>query len=201
MSQLDVRARLPLVDMALPALRALTLAQYQQFARCFEALVQADERISLFEWTLHQVLMRHLRTQFEPARPPQIRYYGLQRLAEPCSVVLSALARASEYDDQAALNAAAKHLPEVDVRLLPPHAAGLSRLQDALRALAQTAPKLRARLVDACGAAICADAAVEAAEAELLRAICDMLDCPMPPLLPGQEVSPSLVAPREPTRV
>jgi hypothetical protein len=25
-----------------------------------------------------------------------------------------------------------------------------------------------------------------------LRAICDMLDCPMPPLLPGQDVSPSL---------
>ena len=32
------------------------------------------------------------------------------------------------------------------------------------------------------------------AEAELLRAICDMLDCPMPPLLAGQEVSPSLFA-------
>jgi hypothetical protein len=56
-------------------------------------------------------------------------------------------------------------------------------------------------LVDACAAAICADAAVDVAEAELLRAICDMLDCPMPPLLPGQPVSPSPIAAREPSRV
>ena len=34
-----------------------------------------------------------------------------------------------------------------------------------------------------------ADAAVSVEEAELLRAVCDMLDCPMPPLLPGQTVS------------
>jgi hypothetical protein len=26
---------------------------------------------------------------------------------------------------------------------------------------------------------------VTVAEAELLRGVCDMLDCPMPPLLPG----------------
>ena len=61
-----------------------------------------------------------------------------------------------------------------------------------LRELAQTAPQLRARLVDACAACICADLSVGVEEAELLRAICDMLNCPMPPLLPGQEVSPSL---------
>ena len=29
------------------------------------------------------------------------------------------------------------------------------------------------------------DASVESARAELLRGVCDMLDCPMPPLLPG----------------
>jgi Zn-dependent protease with chaperone function len=201
MNQLDVRSRLPLVDMTLPALRALSLPQYQQFARCFEELVRADERIGLLEWALHQILMRHLRPQFEPVRPRQIRHYGLQRLAGPCSVVLSALARASQHADEVAFNAAARHLPDVAVRLLPAEASGLDQLHDALRELAHTAPKLRARLVDACGAAICADAAVNVAEAELLRAICDMLDCPMPPLLPGQEVSPSLVAPREPTRV
>jgi hypothetical protein len=44
-------------------------------------------------------------------------------------------------------------------------------------------------LVDASAAAICADAEVRVEEAELLRGICDMLDCPMPPLLPGQRVA------------
>ncbi|MEX0613299.1 MAG: M48 family metalloprotease, partial [Pirellulales bacterium] len=201
MNQLDARARLPLVDMTLPALRALSLPQYQVFARCFEELVRADQRLGLFEWALHQILMRHLRPQFEPVRPPQIKYYGLQRLAEPCSVLLSALARASQHDDEVAFEAGARQLPDVAIRLLPRDACGFKELSGALRELAHVAPKQRARLVDACAAAICADSSIIVAEAELLRAICDMLDCPMPPLLPGQGVSPSFTAPREPSRV
>jgi hypothetical protein len=39
--------------------------------------------------------------------------------------------------------------------------------------------------VDACAATICADREVSVGEAELLRGVCDMLGCPMPPLLPG----------------
>jgi len=188
--KLDVRARLPLVDMTLPALRAMSRSQFQDFARCFDKLVRADQRMALFEWTLQQVLMRHLRPQFEPVRPQPIKYYGLQRLSGPCSVLLSALARECQHEDDVAFRAGARHLPEVAVRLLPPEASGLSELSDALRELVQAAPKLRQRLVDACAACISADAAVTVVEAELLRAICDMLECPLPPLLPGQEVIP-----------
>ena len=201
MNQLDVRARLPLIDMTMPALRALSLPQYQQFARSFDQLVRADKRLGLFEWALQQILLRHLKPQFEPVKPPQTRYYGLQRLTGPCSVLLSALARESRHDDTAAFDAGARQLPDVPVELLPRETYGLNQLHDALGELTHAAPKQRARLVNACGAAICADAAVGVAEAELLRAICDMLDCPMPPLLPGQEVAPLPVTAREPSRV
>ena len=129
---LDVRAYLPLVDMTLPALRALSPSQYQEFTKCFVALVQADQRLGLFEWTLHQILLRHLRPQFERVRPPQILYYGLQRLAEPCSVLLSTLARASQSDDQAAFDSGARQLPDVAVQLLPPELCELNTLQQAL---------------------------------------------------------------------
>lgn len=191
-NQVDVRAMLPLVDMTLPALRALSPAQYQQFSQCFVQLVRADDRIGLFEWTLHQILLRHLRPQFEKARPPQIRYYGLQKLGEPISILFSALARASQYDDPQAFQAGAHHVPEVSVQLLPTGECALGKLDEALQTLRQTAPKLRARLVDATAACICSDSAVTIEEGELLRAVCDMLDCPMPPLLAGQEVSPKL---------
>jgi Zn-dependent protease with chaperone function len=195
-NQLDVRAFLPLVDMTLPALRALSTSQYQEFSQCFVQLVQADKRLGLFEWTLHQILLRHLRPQFETVRPTQIRYYGLQQLGQQISVLLSTLARASQHNDDVAFAAGTRHLTEVPVRMLPPEECSVSALDTALRELAQTAPKLRARLVDACAACICADASVSLEEGELLRAVCDMLDCPMPPLLPGQSVSPSLFAPR-----
>jgi hypothetical protein len=199
-NQVDTRALLPLVDMTLPALRALSPAQYQDFSRCFILLAQADQRLGLFEWTLHQILLRHLRPQFETVRPPQIKYYGFQQLGEQISVLLSTLAHASQHDDEAAFQAGVKHLSEVPVQLLPREQCGVGQLDAALRELAQVAPKLRARLVDACAACICADMAVSVEEGELLRAICDMLNCPMPPLLPGQEVSPSLFSAQQGTR-
>jgi Zn-dependent protease with chaperone function len=199
--QLDVRARLPLVDMTLPALRALSPLQYDQFMRCFTELVHADDRLGLFEWTLHQILLRHLRPQFERVRYPRVMYYSLQQLSHQCSVLLSALARASQHDDEVAFQAGAEHLGDVLVRLLSADDCGLTRLEQALQQLAQAEPKLRARLVDACAACICADGKVKVGEGELLRAICDMLNCPMPPLLPGQDVSPSLISPREHSRV
>jgi Zn-dependent protease with chaperone function len=188
-SRLDVRARLPLVDMALPALRAMSASQYREFMECFQALVEADRRIALFEWTLQQILLRHLRPQFEPVRRPPIAYYGLQRLGEPISVLLSALARASQGADASAFSAGAGRIPEVTVQLVGKEESSLNRLKGALRELQRVAPPERRRLVDACAATICADAKVTVNEGELLRAVCDMLDCPLPPLLPGQAVS------------
>ena len=196
----DVRARLPLVDMALPALRALSPAQYQSFSRCFVKLVQADKRLGMFEWVLHQILLRHLRPQFEPVKRQQTRYYGLQRLGEPCSILLSSLARASQGDVRKAFDSGAQHIADVPVRLLAPEECKLSALQNALQELAAVAISHRARLISACAATICSDAAVNFQEAELLRAICDLLDCPMPPLVAGQSVSPAMFQPQNQQR-
>ena len=189
--QLDARIRLPLVDMSLPALRAMAKSQYVEFSRAFTKLVEADQRLGLFEWTLHRILLRHLRPQFEEAAAPRIAYYGLQRLAEPCSVLLSTLAYAGNTVAEArtAFAEAAGHLPKVKLELLPTGECGLLQLDKALNELAQVAVKHRERLIDACAAAICADDEVKIREAELLRGISDMLNCPMPPLLPGQQVS------------
>jgi hypothetical protein len=155
----------------------------------------------LFEWTLHHILLRHLRPQFETVRPPQVVYYGLQHLSQQISILLSALAQASQSDDEAAFAAGAQQLPEVSLTRLPSDSYSLSQLDEALRDLAQAAPKLRERLVNACAACISADAKATVDECELLRAVCDMLNCPMPPLVAGQEVSPSLFTSREASSV
>jgi len=211
--QLDLRARLPLVDMTLPALRAMAPPQYETFSHCFRELVAADHKIGLFEWTLHRVLLRHLQPQFRPIRPHPIRYYGLRRLAGPCSTLFSALAYSglstlaqvangaqaeSQHGNQSgnrfkqetqAFAAAARLLPEVPLRLLPPETCHLTNLDEALKTLTYVSAKQRQRLIDAAAAVICADGQVQIREAELLRAISDMLDCPMPPLLPGQPLA------------
>lgn len=190
-SSIDVRSRLPLVDLALPTLRALAPAQFRDFDRCFRELVQADNRIGLFEWTLAQILMRNLRPQFETVKPTQVRYYGLAKLGHPCSVLLSTLARSGHAASlpETAFAAGTASLPEISLTLLPADDCGLGPLRSALAELVSAAPKLRLRLVEACAATICADNVATVEEAELLRGIADLLNCPMPPILAGQQVN------------
>ncbi len=182
---LDVRTRLPIIDLAIPSLRAMCQSQYIEFKNCFVHLAKADGKIDLFEWTLSQVLMRHLKPQFEPARPTRTNYYNLKQLGQQCSTLLSVVASVGNAEDVAKLSFArgADHLPELQLVQHPGGEDAFEKLRVALGTLSTVVAKQRGRVVDACAAAICADDHVTWQEAELLRGISDLLDCPMPPLL------------------
>jgi uncharacterized tellurite resistance protein B-like protein len=182
---LDIRARLPLIDLALPSLKAMSMKQYQDFSHCFVSLAKADRQINLFEWMLAQVVMRHLQPQFDVVKSPPVQYYGMQRLQSECATLLSTVASAGNSEERAAeaFEAGAQLLPELRLKRVPRKECHLAGLQDVLAKLDRVSAKHRGRLVDACAAAICADGHVTWQEAELLRGISDLLDCPMPPLL------------------
>ncbi|MCA9134837.1 MAG: hypothetical protein KDA45_16830, partial [Planctomycetales bacterium] len=188
---LDVRSRLPLIDLALPALRAMSAEQYREFRQCFVKLAQADQQIDLFEWMLSQVLLRHLRPQFERVRTPRIHYYGLQQLGRECGELLSMVAAAGNSPEvaQASFRRGAGQLPELKLHQHSRTPKSLDDLRQILGKLARVAPKHRARIVDACAETICHDQHVTWQEAELLRGISDLLDCPMPPLLVTKPVA------------
>jgi Zn-dependent protease with chaperone function len=186
---LEARFRLPLIDIALPSLCALSTDQYQAFKTNLRALVVADEKIELFEWVLQRMVFTHLRPHFERVKPPRVRHISKRKLSEPCAVVLSILAHAgspSETSIRTAFELGASQLPGIDTALLPRERAGLRELDCALEELGEAKLSTREQLLRACAACIAADRKVTHAEAELLRAIADGIGCPMPPLLPGQ---------------
>jgi hypothetical protein len=183
---LDVRVRLPLLEIALPALRALTPAQYQPFKQNVGDLVQADDHIDLFEWSLQRILLRDLETQYGTVTPPRIRYHTLASLQPQCEVLLSMLAHAGQRGVEAAQNAFAlawQQLELPEARLRPVDACGLDALDAALAALEEAAPRVKRRILHGAVTCITADRTVTATEAELLRATSASLGCPMPPLL------------------
>jgi Zn-dependent protease with chaperone function len=189
---LDARFRLPLIDLALPALRALSPSQYQAFETNVGALVTADQKIDLFEWTLQRVLLAHLRPHFEHVRPPRVRHASLHRVTAQCEVVLSILAYAggrSEEQRHAAFAQGASRLCDLKIELLSVDRCGLADLDLALQQLSRVDAASTQKLLAACAACIAADRHVTQAEGELLRAIADALGCPMPPLLPGQPLA------------
>jgi hypothetical protein len=186
---LEARYRLPLIDIALPSLRALSADQYQAFKTNLRALVVADEKIELFEWVLQRMVFTYLRPHFERVKPPRVRQISPRKLSEPCAVVLSILAHAGspgEASIRSAFEMGAAQLPGIDTALLPREGAGLRELDRALAVLREAKASTREQLLRACAACITTDREVTQAEGELLRAIADGIGCPMPPLLPGQ---------------
>ena len=60
----------------------------------------------------------------------------------------------------------------------------------ALERLGQAVPQIKKNVLNACAQTVAADEIVQEREAELLRAVADSLDCPIPLfVLPQQEIT------------
>jgi Zn-dependent protease with chaperone function/uncharacterized tellurite resistance protein B-like protein len=187
-------AKLPLVDLALPGLRQLSPTQYQQFSKAIQALIEADGEIDLFEYVLQKIVLRHLDTQFNGARKNVVQYYALKPLAPDCSVLLSALAHVGSDDPaqcEAAFQQGAQGLSRFAQAPLVYVAADqcdLPQVDAALNRLNQAVPQIKKNVLNACVQVVAADGVIQEMEAELLRAVADALDCPMPPFLQPKEM-------------
>jgi Zn-dependent protease with chaperone function len=192
LQSLDPRVKLPLIDLSLPALRHLDPAEYHQFAQLVQDLIESDSAIDLFEYTLQKRLFRHLRPYYELVAPPPRSYFSLESLVEECSVLLSALAhlgQENESAEAAAFQRGADYLdaPQGAVQLLSGESRSLARVDSALDRLAQASPSVKRNVLLACAQTVAADGQVLCREAELLRAIADALDCPIPPFIEALE--------------
>jgi hypothetical protein len=184
--KLDPRAKLPVADLAIGALRRMAREQFDYFTHLLETLAAADEQVDLFEFSLSKLVIRHLEPHFLKERKKVAQVYSLKRLGHECSVLISSLACTAGSDAetiQTAYQAGAAHLAAAtELNQLPAAECGLQELDQALVALVGVGPNLKRQLIEAAAAAVSADGYLQIQEAELLRAISDSLDCPMPPL-------------------
>jgi hypothetical protein len=162
----------------MPALVCLTEGQGDRFLTVLDRLIGADGRTSLFEYALRRMVRHRLRPTANPGRAT----------GADLRVLLSALARAGNPDDAAAAQALAVGARRLGLAagagdLLPVADCGWVALDGALDRLAGGQPVARRRLLEACADTVAADGRVRREEAELIRAIADSLDCPIPPLL------------------
>jgi Zn-dependent protease with chaperone function len=184
-------AKLPLVNLALPALRHFSPAQYEQFSKTIQSLIESDDQVDLFEYVLQKIVLRHLDPQFNGARKPVVQYYTLKPLAGDCAVLLSALAYVGQDEPdkiQIAFQQGAQVLNyalQGQLGLVPQAQCDLEQVDATLNRLAQSVPQIKKNVLNACAATVAADGVIQEGEAELLRAIADTLDCPMPPFIPA----------------
>ena len=157
-----------------------------------QKLVECDGEIDLLEYVLQKVVLRHLEPHFAPARKPVIQYYALKPLAADCAVLLSGLAHlghdapdkvAFAFQQGAQL---LSYAAQVELRLLPASECELAHVDTALNRLGLAVPQIKKNVLNACAQTVAADGVIQEIEAELLRAVADTLDCPIPPFIPAQ---------------
>jgi Zn-dependent protease with chaperone function len=179
--------RLPLLQLALPALRQLPPAALEPFLATLDELVHADHRVSPFEFALQKLVTRTLALGRDPSRAGVVQIYSFNAVTAEISVILSALAHAAgnvALDARAAFAAGAAQIKLIASQLafLDESACGLAQLDAAIDKLAAASLPIKQRTLMAAAHVVGADGQILTAEAELLRAISATLDVPMPPL-------------------
>lgn len=175
--------RLPLVDASIATLLDLSQPQYRGFRTSVQALVEADERLDLFEWVLQKILMRHLDPAFSR---DHLRITRRRPSRHDVAVLLSSLAYAVAASPEAAALAFSKGAAAAgfeDLPLQPAAKDWLEKLDRAVDALNQIRPKSKRKLMEAVTATVSQDGMVTPTKTELLRGVADTLGCPMPPLM------------------
>jgi Zn-dependent protease with chaperone function len=190
--------RLPLIDLALPAIKSAEPEAHHRFLKALEAAIYADRRVSAHEFVV--LTLVRLQTRAEHGRPP-IKFRTLDAVREEALWVLSLVARAGclSRDDegrQREFDAAfAAGLGKLRLENAAPAALAdfsMAKAEAMLGRLRLLAPLKKAILVQALFAAILADDKIRVIEAELMRLVCAVIDCPLPPLF--EEFDPEKLA-------
>jgi len=181
---LNPTQRLTLIEMSMPALKALSAPQYQRFVGNCVTLIKLDRKITLLEWVLHRIMLKELTPHFEGPSRVRVRHRSIDAVGEPAGVLVSALAQAGHADDpQGAARAFAAGRAALDSDI--EHRSGddpnYQALNAALKELRALRPLLKPRVLKACAAAVLEDESVTFEEGALLQGVAAALDCPLPP--------------------
>lgn len=179
---LHEQQKLTLVEMAVPALKQLSPAQYRHFIDDLIGLIKSDRRVDLFEWVLHRVLVKELKPHFE-GETRERRTSDLAALRAEALVLLSALAREGGRSPAETGHAFTVGLDALGAEgdLDAADDPNFARLNQALVRLRTVKPLQKPRLIKACAATALADGHVSPREGALLQGIAAALDCPLPP--------------------
>jgi Zn-dependent protease with chaperone function len=187
--RLGTAFHLPVVDLALPAVKASAPQAKQELLKALEVVIQTDRRVSVHEF----VVLTLVREQVSPkSKPGASGSMKISQLREQAAAVLRLVSHAGLRTDTTgsreeqlrdALRAGAKELGLEEAEVAAPAAFTLESSAAALDALKALAPLQKAILIKGLFAAVTVDGTIRITEAELMRMVGAVLDCPLPPLL------------------
>ena len=177
--------RLPLAALAFPVLRRRPRPELETLLDTVHAVVHCDGKVSLFEYCLGRLLEVQLRESLDPARHARFGRRKPGNVRQEFATLLAVVAQAGNPGDPAAAQRAylaglQRVLPRDHLPYAPP-GSGVLALDEVWPALDALEPLAKQLMVEAVTAAASHDGRISVAESELLRTICGVLHCPLPP--------------------
>ena len=180
--------RLPAVQQLFPALRRLSLSERQKLRDVVGRLALADARMDVFECCLTLLLAANLYDELEAGAP-----HGSATLLQEMDAIheLFCVLAAHGTSDRAV----AVRAYEAGVSVVLPQNRPAFRdvehwpaaLRDALARLVHLRPFAKKVLIEGMVRSIAHDRRLSVEEGELLRTVCAVLHCPLPPILGRSE--------------
>ncbi|HJP04539.1 MAG: peptidase M48 [Chromatiales bacterium] len=177
--------RLPLVELALPLIKVLPQNRREYLLELLTQLALIDNHMDTYEYALLRLVGSYLRRAAHPAASRRWRRLSDPRIRDAARTLLSIYARRGHRDETltvAAYRAGAAILG-TDTGLPDAPADWVRAADEALDRLLDCVPKDRQTIIAALLASALLDDQISRAESELLRAICALLECPMPPVV------------------
>ncbi|MEO6170401.1 MAG: M48 family metallopeptidase [Lysobacter sp.] len=178
--------RMPLAALAFPVLRRRPRPELELFLDAANAMAFADGDVSLFEYCLGRLLTVQLRESLDPSRYARTGRRKPAQLQAEIATLLAVVAAAGHPDTAVARRAYIAGMQRIlpnDSRPYRVPTQGVLALEDVWIPLDALDPLAKRLLVEAITLAVGHDGRVTVAEAELLRTICGVLHCPLPPML------------------
>ena len=184
--ELHPMLRLPLAALAFPVLRLRPRPELDTFLDTVHAVVNADGQVSLFEYCLGRLLQSQVRESLDPAKHVRFGRNKLSGVRSEIATLLCVVAASgndSTQEAQRAYLAGVQRVVPSDYLPYRPREGGVLVLDSVWEPLDALDPLAKQALIEGITATISNDNRITVAESELLRTICGVLHCPLPPML------------------
>ncbi len=182
---LDPQLRLAVAELAFPAMRRRRQDEIRALLSTIGELVNADGRVSVFEYCLGTLVYVGLHEALNFTSPWHSRRQTLASAQSAVACLLAVLAHAGNSNPQRAQRAFHHGInsvyPNANLPLLPVEQ-GVLALEAVWPVLDGLEGADKAAIVEAVVATVMADGTATLDETELVRTVCGVLHCPVPPL-------------------
>ncbi|MDJ0812957.1 MAG: M48 family metallopeptidase [Woeseiaceae bacterium] len=180
--------RLPLLDIAFPALKRRPEAELKYLLDLANRLIEVDGEIDLYEYCFYRILVGNLQQSMQPLarrRQTSDRRKAVRDAAIELLRVIAHFGHDGTAERQRAFEAGAATFGKWGGRYTfdPDYAFSIPALDRSLATLLALNGSGKRMLLEAVTATVMSDKTLSVSETELIRAICASLDCPLPPIL------------------